>query len=78
MTGLERLKARQREARRLMALYEAELAGLVHAEGAATSLSYSYDAEEQRAFDRGLTEGRAILTAYPATPEAVGAPAGMR
>lgn len=64
MTGLERLKARQREARRLMALYEAELAGLVHAEGSATSVLYSLDAEEQRAFDRGLTEGRQILTVH--------------
>jgi hypothetical protein len=73
MTGMARLRARQQAARLLMEQYQAELAGLVHAELSATSVLYSYVPELQAAFERGLREGRDILTVHAAAAEQIGA-----
>lgn len=61
MTGMDKLKARQQAARKLMQQYEAELVGLIQAEHAASTIRYSPVPELQAAFERGLAEGREIV-----------------
>lgn len=58
------LRARQAEAHRLALLYEAERAGLAHAEHSPRVVVWSADEEQQAAFARGHADGRALLAVY--------------
>lgn len=71
MTGGEILAERARAALRLARLYECEANGLMCAGWSPNPVIWSQDAEEQRRFLIGFTEGKGILATHrPATKTA--------